>query len=272
MDRWQDELSTDELQTSPVLDRFKSPEDAYKAVIEAAAYRGDSIRIPADDSGDEIRTEFVNKLRTKVPELMPTPKFDTEDGAKSTWSIMGRPDDEDGYILPEDVKGLPDELVAQVKGLAVASGLTLEQYHTMLGEYAEANDRISNQQVLAKEEHTTALKALWGPAYEQNIGITDALIARHDEKHPDNPLGEINNAARVFIMDMAKALTSDPQAFDQIMTPNAALTPAEIRAELSSMRRSEIYLNKTGKYTKEERTGFLNKYNGYLAQLAEAPG
>ncbi len=269
-ERWQDSLESEELQTSPVLDRYKTPAEAYQGLIEKESMLGRSFTLLGKDASAEQRTKWLNESVAKhMPEMMLKPTFDTEDGAKETWAMLGVPEDKSGYELPEDFKGLPDGMEDQLIEIALNMGATKEQYQAMVTHYADASVTLEEGNVLAQEESEAELKGLWGNAYDQNVGITDSLAEKFAGK--DLPLGPLNNAARVWMMNVSKSLTNDPQVFNQINNPDAVPSPGEAKAKMAEMRGADIYLNKAGKFSKDERTAFLNRYNKLLA-LAAKPG
>ena len=263
-DRWQDALENEELKISPVLDRYKTQEDAMLGLVEARSTLGRSFTMLNKDATPEERQAWIKgEVIEKLPELMVRPSFDTDEGAAETWKMLGVPGD-DGYTNPEDMGGLNEDLVPSLKDIAKELGMTQKQY----AKYVEVNARMSAEGVelntTALATHETERKGKWGAADEQNMSITDTLVEKFQD--PDNPLGELNNGARYFIMNIAKALSSDPQVFNQLNEPQSKMTPAEGRAELADMRRSPIYHNRENKYSKKERMDFLNRYNNLLAE------
>jgi len=267
-ERWQDNLLDDngesisELAQSPVLDRYKTPNDAYKGLIEARATLGRSFTMPSKDATADERKEWLNgTVKEHLPEMMLKPEFDSEDGAKDTWAMLGVPTDGE-YKNIEDVGGLSDETISDLNELSKAAGHTSKQHTAFMERMRDMSDTAAAKHSELMEQDTESLKASWGSAYDQNIGITDEITRQFNEKHPNNPLGELNSAARVFIMEYANSVTSDPQVFNQVNTPNKVMTPTEARIEMDEMHAQR---SKNKHMTKDQSQAWIRKFNKLVA-------
>lgn len=271
MDRWQDSLELseeyEELKSNPELDRFKTLGDALASIPEAKAYRGSSIRIPAQDAPPEDMQKWEEDLRAKVPNLARIPSDLHSEEAKPFWKSLGAKEKKEDYVNPEGFKGLPDELIVQFQEAALRSGMPLAQYQEQLKYFAEVHANVNEANTTAKEASQAELKTLWGPAYEENMAVTEELVTRHNEEHPEHPFGELNNAARLFLLDQAKKLSSDPQVRNQVNTPAGKRTPAELREDYRRLLEADVHKNPT-KYSRQEKENHrlkLLKYHELLA-------
>lgn len=264
MDRWQDSLENEELKTSTVLDRYKTQEEAFQGLVDTKAKLGNSFPLLTKDATSEQRDEWLRGVVTEhLPEMMLRPQHDTEDGARETWSMLGVPAEGKDYTMPEGVK-MDAENEEEWRKIAIEGSYTNDQFQHLISKASEADALNLTAADVAKEVESDRLKEIWGNAYEQNNNITDTLVEKFQDK--DSPLGPINNAARLFIMNVAKSLSNDPQIFNQLAGPDKTPSPAEAREKLAEMRRSPIYHNRDGKYQKDERKQFLKRYNKLIAE------
>ena len=261
MDRWQDELESQELRESPVLDRFKTPEEAYKSVVEGATYRGRSIGLPGDDPTPEDLVRFDKKIMEKVPGLVRMPNGVDPEDDKRFWNQVGVPEDIDGYVPPADVDVLNEDMMQQLKDISHKAGLTKAQYENVISQYAEAATQMAEQSAAAREEETGKLKQHWGAAYDENIGITDNMVKQFQDEKVE--VGELNNAGRIMLLNMAKSMSSDPQVFNQNNKPQKGKTPAELRVEAEDIRLKLLDSNIKG----EKRKILLKRYNNVYEEL-----
>ena len=71
---WKEAIGLDEATRAlPALKDIPDAKTAVKVLLDLQAYKGQSIRIPGADAGEEARAEFLGKLREKVPELLLVP-------------------------------------------------------------------------------------------------------------------------------------------------------------------------------------------------------
>ncbi len=260
-DRWQDELESQELRDNPVLDTFKTPEAAYQGLIELKAYQGRSMKLPGDEPTVEEKAGVISRLKELIPGINILPDDENEEDVARYWKERGVPEDIEGYAPPADFKVLDEDLMAQLKDIAHKSGLTMKQYHAMLGEYAAGSTALAEENVIAKAEHDAQLKQTWGSAFDENNQIVEAMLKQFQDKNA--LLGELNNAAKIFIVNAAKAMASDPQVFKQINTPTGKKTPAELRQDADDIRVRLLDKGITG----QRRKDLLKKYNGIWEEL-----
>jgi hypothetical protein len=232
-----------------------------KGYVDLKAYQGRSMKLPGDEPSVEEKSAVVERLKGMIPGLTILPDAENVDDNKRFWGEMGVPPDLDGYTPPADFDVLDEGMMQQLKDISHKAGLTTKQYHNVLQQYGEANTDIIEKNVTDKAEHVAQLKQTWGGAYDENIQITDAMITQFQDK--DVPLGELNNAARIFMLNVAKSLSSDPQVFAQINNPKAGPTPAELRIDLEDMMAQLNDPTIRG----ERRKGILKKYEAGYKEL-----
>jgi hypothetical protein len=260
--RWQDVLAdSPELRDNPMLADIKSVPDLAKIAVDLKAYQGRSMKLPGDEPTVEEKTAVFNKLKGMIPGLNIMPDVENEEDNKRFWGEIGVPEDIEGYKPPADFEALDEAMMTQLRDISHKAGLTEKQYHNVLQQYSEANSTLVEQNTTAKEEHLAQLKQHWGSAYDDNIQITDAMVSQFQDK--DVQLGELNNAARIFMLNVAKSLTSDPQVFKQINDPKPKLTPADLRLELEDIQQRLLDKSITG----TRRKTLLKRYEAGFAEL-----
>lgn len=262
---WQDSLEDHiELRDDPSLKSFKTIPDLAKSYVELKAYQGRSMKLPDKDATPEEKSQTVAKLRERGIDVAWMPDGVNEEDTERFWRDLGVPEDMEGYTPPADFDGdLSDEHIKLAKETSKRLGHTKAQHENMLKQWAETSAEVEEQNTAAREEHEKQLKQHWGGAYEENVQITDAMVKQfQDDKLP---LGELNNAARIFMLNVAKAMSSDPQVFAQINEPRKGKTPAELR--LSRDENIKKLLRKD--ISPESRKALMKKQNDIYEELAK---
>jgi hypothetical protein len=259
--RWQDQFEDPEISDSAALQAFKSPKDAIKGYLELKSWQGRAVSLPGDDP-QEI-AKFVAKTRERVPNLTVLPDEDNPDDVKRFWGDLGVPEDINGYKPPADAGVLDEELDKQIKDIAHKANMTDKQYQAFRQSYVEGSEELAETNAKMRAEQDAKLKQHWGAAHDENMQITDAMVKQFQDK--DVPLGELNVAARVFLMNVAKSLGNDPQIFDQINKPKPAKTPADIRADQDRYRKQ--LTDKSKPLNGQVRKDILKKYNQTFIDL-----
>ncbi len=169
---WKDRLP-EELQSAPYFKNAESPEQVLADLNNAAAWQGNSIRIPGPDAGAEDIAAFQSKAIEKFPGLMPTPNLEDSDAMSQVFGQLGRPESPDGYSLPE---GLEMD-VATLRAHAHQSNMTNQQFQALVSALGkEQADAIEASQNALAEQYQT-LQTEWGAAYEQNMQEVGKLLS-----------------------------------------------------------------------------------------------
>lgn len=234
--RWYEEYLEDpEIAASQhQLEKYKSPVDMMKSHFNLEAYRGNSIKLLGEEATPEEKAEWVGKVKERIPGVMIMPNEKNPEDLKRYMRDQGVPEDIDGYQPPSDLEPLPDEMMQQLREIAHKSDMSDKQFKKMVGEYAAANKQIQEQNATYQAEQEAQLKQTWGAAYEENEGIVAGIVEKFQDENVK--LGVLNNAAKLFLVNIAKSLSSDPQVFNQINKPAQKQTPAELRVEVDEMR------------------------------------
>jgi hypothetical protein len=261
--RWQDRYEDSEISESPTLANFKTEQDALKGYLALNAWKGGAVSLPGDDATPEDISKFITKTKERVPNIAVMPNDDNPEDVKRFWGDLGVPDEKTGYNPKADAGVLDEELDKQIKDVARKSGLTDIQYQAFRQTYVDGTAELAEQNVVLKAEHDAQLKQHWGPAHDENMQVSESMAAKFQDA--DMPLGELNAAARIFMVNVAKSLSSDPQAFAQINNPKPGKTPADIRIDQDSLRKR--LMSKTKPLNGKVRKEVLAKYNQTFIDL-----
>ena len=164
---WKEQLPED-LRADPTLKDIKDVGSLAKSLIETKKFVGSSLRIPGQEAGPEARTEFLAKLREKVPELLYVPADpEARKGVEADlWTKLGRPEKPEDYSLEgvqvEEGVTLPAE---KLRELGKALGLTQAQ----LREAARIEAEGLAQQVRAVKDAKASLRAEYGDEYQTTL-------------------------------------------------------------------------------------------------------
>lgn len=154
---WRDSLPED-IRDSPSLKDFKGPEDLAKSYLAVQPLIGaDKIVKPGKDATPEQIDAYYKKL--------------------------GRPDQPDGYKLPEQLpegitpEGLDEGKVDHMRKVAHANGLTDQQFADLARGMLEYEAGFIKQSEQARSEsaqqNVAKLHQEWGTAFDQNVELAD---------------------------------------------------------------------------------------------------
>jgi hypothetical protein len=225
---------------NPAYDKFQTLSDFAKSHAELESFRGNSIRIPSEDAGEEQIKEFTEKLM-KVPGVMRMPGEDDAEGWNNIYQQMGRPSAPDGYQFDE-VPGFAGDPESEgaFRQLAHEHGLTAKQanavYGWLAGNIAE-EDTAAGQQ---SEEAMGRLKGEWGQAFDHKLQSAQAAAAQLEKQVPgiseyfDGMAEKGYDANMIRLMDVVAGLMGESGAIQT--SPRTGMTPDEARARISDIR------------------------------------
>ncbi|RKX21450.1 MAG: hypothetical protein DRP45_12290 [Candidatus Zixiibacteriota bacterium] len=233
--RWQDAFNDDpELANSPVLETFKTQGDALKGLVELKAYQGRSTAMVKPDASAEEKAAFVEKLRNAGVDVTYMPNAEDPDDVARFWHEQGVPKD-GAYTLPEgtNLDGLPQEGVDATIKLSTDLGHTAKQHEGFVNAINKYNVEINANNELEATKADENLTKILGDARPALESVVSEAIAKH--QHPDMPAEKLTAAQELFVINLIKSISVDPQSFEQINNPNTGPTPAEIRAKQADL-------------------------------------
>jgi hypothetical protein len=157
------------LRDAPYIRNAATPEAAFEEIKGAAAYMGNSVRIPGPDAGQEDWGAFRQKIVEKDVGLMPKPNHEDPQSMALAYQAMGRPEAPDGYSV-EGIEGAPDgETLGHLRAVAHEAGLSQAQFKAMIADQAGQAAKHSNSIAEQREQDLAALKGEWGLAFDERI-------------------------------------------------------------------------------------------------------
>ncbi len=234
----------EELRSHPSLKDFKSPEALAKAFVDTKALVGASIRPPGPDATPEARTEFVTRLREKVPELVLIPDGDDEPAKlarESALQRLGKPKEAKEYVAPADAE-LPDEVLEVLRKEAFEEGLTKSQFQAR-AKRAATTLATAGQ---ARKESQAALKRELGVAFDERTAEAAAVAAKLG--FPETVVaalksGDVDVGTFKAFAAVAKGFGGARQVADQGPGGGGKLTPSEAAARRAEKMARPEYFN-----------------------------
>lgn len=162
-----DLLSDDVKALSNVKD-FQTADDLAKSYVELQRMVGNSVRIPSEDASDEVKSEFLEKIKD-VEGLM---LKNDEDFYKK----LGRPDSPEEYnfseLMSEDALNNPntfDKEMEDFRSIAHENNLTSAQAQALVEMRRKTveSEQIERQEYQSHSQET--LKKLWGSDYQNRL-------------------------------------------------------------------------------------------------------
>lgn len=183
-DNWLEMLSP-ELRENATIKDTPDVNTLAQRVVDLKSQVGSSIRIPGPDADEEVWNEFNSKLQERVPGLMRTPDLDDPEQAEALYKQLGRPEDKDGYQLPE-IEGLEimEDRVGLLKDAAFEAGISNKQFEKVLNKVLQADAQQMGQAKEAQKAGMDALAKEWAGAFDTNKGKAVAAA-----KALDAPVG-----------------------------------------------------------------------------------
>lgn len=230
---WRDSLPED-LKGSASLANFSDIPALAKSYTELVSYQGASIRIPGEDAGDEQRTEFVNKLLDKVPNVMLKPDLDSPEQTREFYRTMGMPAEAKDYGSPDaDGTDINSDRVTAFQEIAHKAGLSKDQFKAQITEILAQDVAESEAATKAQEEGLEGLYKEWGLATDermnqalliaQKTGAPEYMIEAMKEKNlPADVLQWIYGISEAIGQGEGTNLANNDASEQGRMTPDEA--------------------------------------------------
>lgn len=236
-----------------------------KSYHSAQKMLGSRIPIPTEDSSEDVRKDFYERL-TQVPGVAKLPSEGNTEEFNNFFNALGRPETEDGYKyeIPEGVQ-LNQDLVNQFNATAHKAGLTQQAAQEIMGWYASQEQEAMNSVQEAQKATDIALKEQWGNAYDSKMQDTKAAAIHIMEQYGDDakalinsPMG--NNPAFFNILAKLGSNLHETGVLQGGKSANFGRTPEEAQAKIN-----EIIANPSHAYYDASNPG----HNEAVKQMAE---
>lgn len=155
------EMIPRELRQESVWDKYHSPEQAFKGLVEL--------------------NKLVGKKEIPVGLVKPDPGAPQEDVAKYKLDLarmLEVPDSAERYSVPEIAKNVNG--LNTMMQMAHKSGLGDQQFSSMIEQIAVADKEHQESIKKQRMENLNALRGEWGESYEQNLQVADVGLEAVD--------------------------------------------------------------------------------------------
>ena len=240
----------EEFRADPTVKDVPDLPTLIKNYKEAQSYMGQSIRIPGENAGEQDRAAFLDKLKAKVPSLVPT----TDE--KAVAKAFGVPEKPEEYVPPADVKLSDDELKG-FRERAASLGLSKKQAEAALKAELQAKQQVEQSVV----QNMQSIEKEWGAAAKDKLekAATVAEKFGYDKdwiagiKAGKVPLSALNP-----FLKMVDAIGGEgTQLGSNSSQKSGAVTPAEAERQLAELSKNPAFLNPRDPTFKHLQTEFL---------------
>ena len=242
---WKESLPP-ELQSAPYFKNAETLEQVTADLTNAAAWQGNSLRIPGPDASDEQRREFQTKAMEKIPGLITVPDPDSEEYG-AFFEKLGTPKDAAKYKVPED-HGLDGDTLGQLKATAHSMNMTQKQFDAWIGGQLEQSKTQREAAENAVKEQQALIQGEWGAATEQRMGEIAEFLASDDSIPSD--LKEAFKEGRLsaeyvrFLHSMAGAMSEGGEISRQA-NDDRQLTPLEAKEQFAELTERLVKMPRT---------------------------
>lgn len=238
---WKTSLPEDVQQWDEVKNS-ETPENFWQQMTDHRAHLGASIRIPGADAGEEDWAAFNGKVLAKVPTLIPKPNPDDSEQMNNLYTAMGRPEEADGYSVPElDNQGFDLDLseVEAFRSVAHEAGLSNAQFKQIVTAITTRRLESAKETQLTADERVAALKTEWGAAFDVNYETVQNFLRASDAPKSIQSLAASKNLSTdmaKWFLDQHKATAGEGSGGANDTSAQNVLTPGEAQAQMDEIR------------------------------------
>jgi hypothetical protein len=226
---------------------FRSMDQVRADLDNAAAWQGNSLRIPGPDASDEQKTEFMGKAVERIPGLMPVPIG--EDVGELIYQKIGKPTEAEKYKFPEiEDSPFADETIGTMKARAFENNLTQTQFTKLVNDQLAVlqDSRAADDTMITQEQ--AVLQEEWGSAKDERM--TDiANFLSNDESAPPELAqavkdGKVTAQYARWLYNLVERV-SEPGELNGQPRGEPTPTPAEAKARLNEINAQIIGMPET---------------------------
>ena len=224
-------------ESRPSIEKFETWEDLESGYKELEAFRGNSVRIPGQEAGDDAWNEFNEKIM-QVPGVVKLPAEGDTEGWQNFYQRLGAPGKPEDYQFTpiEGVTDFDDD--AGFAQQAHALGLTRQQADGLRQYLAQNVIQSTNEAAEAQQAGISELQQTWGKAFDHNVKLATAAAKQLDSELPgvaeymeNTPVEQMDantvKMLNLFANMMGETGAIDVQRADGIMTPEEAMLQAQ---------------------------------------------
>jgi hypothetical protein len=238
----------------PSIEKFETWEALENGYRELESYRGNSIRIPSKEAGDESWNEFNEKI-TKIPGVTLLPQEGDTEGWNNYYQQLGAPADPSGYILeaPEELQGMEATDFAEFQQVAHANHLTREQaqgvFQHLTQNLVEADKAAAEESMRMVDEY----KRSYGANFEHALNEAKAAAITLEAELPgiSEYMNSIGPDSKTFDVNTVKMLTLFAKLSGEQGLIGGGRTSMAINKEEAMLQVQEIRDNPDHPYNNE---------------------
>lgn len=230
---------SEDLRSNANLKDFKDVNQLAKSYVELQRMVGNSVRIPSQDSSEEVKSDFLSKIKDVDGVLLK--------GDENLYNKLGRPETADNYDLsgivnPEIASAVPgiEQELGDFKSIAHEIGLTNEQAQKLVGMRMSTVTAQQEQQAATYADAEATMKQAWGPEFENRLSSAKLVAKTYREKYGeqvdaliDGPAG--NNPAFLSMLDELAGVYKE-KGHTGLSSANFGMTPEGALAKIYEKR------------------------------------
>lgn len=260
---WRQHIPED-YREAPGLKDVKDLPGLVKQFVDQQKFLGNSIRIPGEDGGPDARKSFVEKIASKVPELMFRPDPENEEAMEAFYLSAGIPKEASGYEVDEEVlKELNPDWLESTKAVARELGVPKGKFKKFVGDHVKMLKEQAAENAQAVQAEQESLRNEWGASttarlnevkkFAEVMGAPEGLQAALNE-----------NVART---DLVKFLWNVVTQFGGMQEGGEVKfqiggsipdSPADLKGQIEDIKAHPDYLNPRGMKHKDLVAKMIN--------------
>lgn len=262
------DLIPDELRMEPSLKDFKDVGSLAKSYVHANKMIGNSIRIPSEDTSDEARQKFYEKLKG-------IPNVAVLDDVNNVYSKLGVPSSATEYQVEinEDYKDVINpELVGSFKEFALEHKLNNAQVNALIDYQANIIQSSFKEAYTTPEDAEAALRKTWGEDYDNRFAGAQLAAKALSEKYPEDykklMTGPLQNNPLLLdlLAERGRGLQEGHGAV-QGKTINYGLSPEEAKYKVEELRSDEGFMKAYYNATHPQHKEAVEKMNNLYKKM-----
>lgn len=258
------------LRNAPFIGKAKDVDDAVGKLAHAAQLVGTSVRIPADDAPDDVKSEFYDKL-AEIDGVARLPLSDDVEGLDALLGKLGKPTEYTEYKLPvvPDFEWDDDQGV-ELRKQALEAGMTAGQFEKFATQLAQRELELDTGALSAQEAARAALRTDWGDTLEDRESLIRGWMEHSEAPESMRELFEAKDldlTTMNWLYQTAKQFKGSVNPITEDgRTPTPGVTPAQAREQIP-----KIIEDMSGMRETDSRYADLQKKLVNLHRLANPP-
>ena len=244
---WTDELP-EVLRDAPFIGKAADAAEALGKIQHAADYMGRAVKLPTEETSDEDKAKFYQKIADGTPDLVRVPDADDEEGMKLFNAKFGVPEESTDYVAPTVADwDWDDEYVTTLRGYAKEAGMNKRQFTKFMDALARSGVEQDEVDRVNVDKVSNDLKKSWGAAYDERMTTIKQWMVL--SKAPDALTGMVESgnmdpAAMEWLHETAKKFSGPGgDVTDKTNQQTGAKTPLEAQEKIHEIMNDPAYFD-----------------------------